>query len=76
MAVELAAGTLGFRGLTQMIRNRTGNSGEFHSAKAKALLGASFGMLLWYGAFVVVGELCLNIWQVAPGLGSAEGAFR
>ena len=76
MAVELAVGVLGFWGLTQMIRNRTGNSDEFHGAKAKAVLGASLGMLLWYGAFVVVGELYFNFWQTAPGLGSAEGAFR
>ena len=50
--------------------------GYFHAAKSKAILGASFGMLLWYGAFVVIGELYFNFWQTAPGLGSAEGAFR
>jgi predicted small integral membrane protein len=76
MAVELAVGVLGFWGLTQMVRNRASSSDEFQGAKAKAILGASLGMLLWYGAFVVVGELYFNFWQTAPGLGSAEGAFR
>ncbi len=76
MAVELAVGVLGFWGLTQMIQSRSADSGSFQSAKSKAVLAAGLGMLLWYGAFVVVGEMYFNFWQTAPGLGSAEGAFR
>ena len=76
MAVELAVGVLGFWGLTQMIRHRTAEASDFQTAKSKAIFGASLGMLLWYGAFVVIGELYFNFWQTAPGLGSAEGAFR
>lgn len=76
MAVELAIGVLGFWGLTQMIRSRAAEPGNFQNAKSKAILGAGLGMLLWYGAFVVIGELYFNFWQTAPGLGSAEGAFR
>jgi predicted small integral membrane protein len=76
MAVELAVGVLGFWGLAKMIQSRTAEANDFQSAKSKAVLGASLGMLLWYGAFVVIGELYFNFWQTAPGLGSAEGAFR
>ncbi len=76
MAVELAVGVLGFWGLTQMIQSRSADSSSFQSAKSKAVLAAGLGMLLWYGAFVVVGEMYFNFWQTAPGLGSAEGAFR
>ena len=76
MAVELAVGALGFWGLANMIRNRTAGAADFHSAKSKVILAASIGMLLWYGAFVVIGELYFNFWQTAAGLGSAEGAFR
>ena len=76
MAVELAIGVLGFWGLVRMIQTRTAEAGDFQAAKSKAILAASIGMLLWYGAFVVVGELYFNFWQTPPGLGSAEGAFR
>jgi predicted small integral membrane protein len=76
MTVELAVGVLGFWGLVNMVQSRAANGGEFQSAKAKAILGASLGMLLWYGAFVVVGELYFQFWQTPAGLGSAEGAFR
>lgn len=76
MAIELAVGALGIWGLTEMIRSYSAEPGDFHSAKSKARLGAALGMLLWYGAFVVIGELFFNFWQTAPGLGSAEGAFR
>ena len=76
MAAELAVGVLGFWGLAKMIQNRAGEPSDFQSAKAKAILGAGLGMLLWYGAFVAIGEMYFNFWQTARGLGSAEGAFR
>ena len=76
MATELTVGILGFWGLAQMVGKRTAIPDEFQRSKSRVLLGAGIGMLLWYGAFVVVGELYFNFWQTQAGLGSAEGAFR
>ena len=76
MVTELAVGVLGFWGMVNMLRMRSASPDEFHQSKYKVLLGASVGLLLWYGAFVVVGELYFNFWQTETGLGSAEGAFR
>ena len=76
MITELAVGILGFWGLANMIKMRSASSDEFHQSKNKILMGASIGMLLWYGAFVVIGELYFQFWQTEAGLGSAQGAFR
>ena len=76
MITELAVGVLGFWGLANMLKTRSADSHEFQQSKHKVLLGASIGMLLWYGAFVVIGELYFQFWQTEAGLGSAEGAFR
>ena len=76
MTTELAVGILGFWGLANMIKMRSASSDEFHQSKNKILMGASIGMLLWYGAFVVIGELYFQFWQTEAGLGSAQGAFR
>lgn len=76
MAIELLVGVLGLWGLGQMIKHLRAGFDEFQHAKSMVLLGASTGMLLWYGAFVVIGELYFNFWQTETGLASAEGAFR
>jgi predicted small integral membrane protein len=33
-------------------------------------------MFVWYGFFVVLGEMYFNMWQTEIGAGSVNGAFR
>lgn len=76
MAGELAAGVLGFIGAARMFVTRSGVSTEFQSAKSLAIAGGAIGVFVWYGFFVVLGELYFNMWQTEIGLGSVSGAFR
>jgi predicted small integral membrane protein len=45
-------------------------------AKTLAIAGGAIGMLVWYGFFIVIGEMYFNMWQTEIGLGSVGGAFR
>lgn len=76
MAGELAVGVLGFIGATRLFRQRAADSAEFQNAKALAIAGGAIGMLVWYGGFIVLGEMYFNMWQTEIGLGSVNGAFR
>ena len=76
MAGELTTGILGFIGAGRMIAARPESEREFQSSKAFAIAGGMLGALVWYGMFIVMGELYFNMWQTEVGLGSAAGAFR
>ena len=76
MAGELAAGVLGFTGSVRMFGRRAAGPAEFQSAKSLAIAGAFLGVLVWYGFFIVIGEMYFNMWQTEIGLGSVGGAFR
>ena len=47
-----------------------------HVPTAVAVAGGAIGMFVWYGFFIVIGELYFNMWQTELGLGSVGGAFR
>lgn len=76
MTGELAAGVLGIIGAARMLRARSAVSAEFQTAKSLAIAGGAIGVLVWYGFFIVLGELYFNMWQTDIGLGSVNGAFR
>ena len=76
MAGELTAGVLGFIGAARLFGARTAAPSDFQNAKAAAIAGGAMGMLVWYGLFIVLGELYFNMWQTEIGLGSVNGAFR
>jgi len=76
MAAELAVGVFGFIGAIRMIKNKAADSSEFRNAKSCAIAGGATGVLLWYGLFIVVGEMYFNMWQTEIGLGPVNGAFR
>jgi predicted small integral membrane protein len=76
MAGELAAGVLGFIGAFRMTKSKAADSAEFQDAKFPAIAGGAIGILVWYGFFIVVGEMYFNMWQTEIGLGSVNGAFR
>jgi predicted small integral membrane protein len=76
MAGELAAGLLGFAGAARMWQDRATPADGFQRAKTLAVAGGAIGMFVWYGFFIVIGELYFNMWQTELGLGSVGGAFR
>lgn len=76
MAGELAAGLLGFIGAAKMFGTRSAAPAEFQDAKTLAIAGGAIGVFVWYGFFVVLGEMYFNMWQTEIGLGSVSGAFR
>lgn len=76
MTGELAVGVLGFIGAAKLFGTRSAVSTEFQSAKTLAIAGGAIGVLVWYGFFIVLGEMYFNMWQTDIGLGSVNGAFR
>jgi len=76
MAGELAAGVLGFVGAARLFLSRSADSTGFERAKTLAIAGGAIGVFVWYGFFIVLGEMYFNMWQTEIGLGSVNGAFR
>lgn len=76
MAGELTAGVLGLIGAAKLFGTRSAVHSEFHNAKSLAIMGGAVGMVVWYGFFIVLGEVYFNMWQTEIGLGSVNGAFR
>ena len=76
MAGELAAGVVGFFGAFRLLKIRAEDAAAFHKAKSGAIIAGAIGMFVWYGFFIVIGEMYFNMWQTELGLGSVEGAFR
>jgi len=76
MAGELATGILGFIGAARLLNRRTADAVDFQKAKHLAISGGAIGMLVWYGFFIVLGEMYFNMWQTEIGAGSVSGAFR
>ena len=76
MAGELAAGVLGFVGAAKLFGKRSAVPAEFQDAKKLAIAGGAIGVFVWYGFFIVLGEMYFNMWQTDIGLGSVNGAFR
>ena len=76
MAGELAAGLLGFIGAAKMFGTRSAAPSDFQNAKTLAIAGGAIGVIVWYGFFIVLGEMYFNMWQTEIGLGSVGGAFR
>jgi len=76
MAGELAAGIFGFIGAFHLLKNKDADTADFQNAKVLAICGGAIGVFVWYGFFIVVGEMYFNMWQTDIGLGSVNGAFR
>jgi predicted small integral membrane protein len=57
MAGELLIGILGFAGAFRMFKSRASGAVEFQSAKSLAIAGGAIGVFVWYGFFIVLGEL-------------------
>ena len=75
MAGELAVGVLGACGAWRMLRQRSARAEVFREARTMAIAAGAMGMLVWYGAFIVLGEGYFYMWTEAS-LRSVEGAFR
>mgnify|MGYP001818053206 CR=1 FL=1 len=76
MAGELLAGVLGLVGAARLWKNRNASAADFQLAKSLAVAGGAMGIVVWYGFFVIFGDLYFNMWQTEIGLGSVNGAFK
>ena len=63
-------------GAAWLLGKRSAEVTEFQKAKTPAIAGGAIGVIVWYGFFVIFGELYFNMWQTELGLGSVSGAFR
>lgn len=76
MAGELLVGLAGLAGAMRLWKNRGASPTDFQLAKSLALAGGAIGVFVWYGFFVIFGDLYFNMWQTEIGLGSVNGAFK
>ena len=67
MAGELAAGVMGFFGALRLLKSRAEDPAGFHKAKSCAIVAGAIGMFVWYGFFIVIGEMYFNMWQTEIG---------
>ncbi len=63
IAMESAAGVLGMLGAVRMWKTRYATPALFQKSKNIAVYGALAGLILWFGAFVVVGGEWFLMWQ-------------
>lgn len=75
MAGELTVSVLGLTGAWRMLRKRSAVPEIFREVRTTAIAAGAMGMLVWYGAFIVIGEGYFYMWTEAS-LRSVEGAFR
>ena len=73
---ELAAGAFAIKGFRDMWAARNAQSDAFHAAKKFGIVGALFGVLIWFGYFHAIGGAYFQMWQVEAGANALNGAFQ
>jgi predicted small integral membrane protein len=63
IAWELISMLLIWAGAVQLLRAVGKTTIEFHNAKRLAIAGLTVGMLMWFGAFVIIGGEWFLMWQ-------------
>src|ERR1700722_11761049 len=72
---ELLSSAVCCCGAVRLARSLAKPAGEFHRAKGLAVAGLTVSLLLWLGAFLIVGEGWFLMWQSKTANGQ-EAAFR
>ena len=73
--MEFAVATLCLFGVLQLIRHLKSDAATFDAQKIPAVLGLSFGFVLWFFGFMLVGGEWFCMWQ-SPHWNGQEAAFR
>jgi predicted small integral membrane protein len=64
-----------FLGGLHLIKARNASAAEFHAAKGTAMIGATFGFLVWFVGFMAIGGEWFLMWQSEIWNGQ-QAAFR
>jgi len=64
---EFAAGLLAAKGSYDMWMARSADTSSFSEAKKFGILGAGFGVVIWFGYFSAIGGAYFQMWQTAAG---------
>ena len=67
IASELAAGAFAIKGFLDMWGARNADADTFNNAKKFGVVGALFGVLIWFGYFHAIGGAYFQMWQVEAG---------
>lgn len=72
---EFLVGALSLKGAWDLWSARYGSAETFNSSKTNAILGTGMAMVVWFGGFIVIGGVLLQMWQTKIGAGSFHDAF-
>ncbi len=75
LAGESLVGVLSLKGAWDLWGARHGSADAFDGSKTYAILGTGMAMVVWFGGFVVIGGVLLQMWQTKIGAGSFHDAF-
>lgn len=76
ISTEIVAGLVLLKGTWDLWSARLADAMTFNRAKKYALIGASIGIIVWFGYFAVFGGALMQMWQTQAGSTSLSGAFQ
>jgi predicted small integral membrane protein len=76
IAGEIAAGLIALKGAWNLWVARRTPGDAFNASKTLAIVGCGIGVIVWMGAFFVVGGAYFQMWQTQVGGASFNGAFQ
>ena len=71
---EFLVAALSFKGAWDLWNARNESATDFNASKTYAVLGTGTAMVVWFGGFVVIGGVLLQMWQTQIGAGSFHDA--
>ncbi len=72
---EFLVGALSLKGAWDLWSARNESAETFNASKTNAILGPGMAMVVWFGGFIVIGGVLLQMWQTKIGAGSFHDAF-
>lgn len=76
ITTEILAGLVLLKGAWDLWSARLADAMTFNRAKKYTLIGASIGIIVWFGYFAVFGGALMQMWQTQAGAMSLNGAFQ
>lgn len=75
LAGESLVAVLSLKGAWDLWGARKGSADTFNASKTYSILGTGMAMVVWFGGFIVIGGVLLQMWQTKIGAGSFHDAF-